>query len=144
MTATTTIRTIADLGIHSLTRDPRTRSLSHSEAAPPGAPRTSSAQPAHTNDIARVTTMSGTLVRTTRAPLIAPSTRPRASTDRTTTTPHSSLWPFIAVAQTTLVRAIIDPIERSIPPPMTTTAWATAASASGSPPMARFWTPLTS
>ena len=31
----------------------------------------------------------------------------------------------------TPVRAIIEPIERSIPPEMTTTAWATAASASG-------------
>ena len=138
------IRTTADLGIHSLTRDPMTRSLSHPEAAPPGAARTSSAKPAHTNDIASVTTMSGTLVRTTRAPLTAPSTRPRASTPTTTTTPNSSLWPFICVAQTTLVSAIIDPMERSIPPPMTTTACATAASASGNPPIARFCTPLTS
>ena len=49
-----------------------TRSLSHSEAPPPGAFSTSSAQPAQTNDIASVTTMSGTRVITTSVPLIAP------------------------------------------------------------------------
>ena len=43
-----------------------TRSLSQSAAPPPGRCRTSSAQPAQTNDIASVTTMSGTRVRTTR------------------------------------------------------------------------------
>ena len=37
----------------------------------------------------------------------------------TTAMPNSSLWPFICVAATTLVRAIIEPIERSIPPLMT-------------------------
>ena len=45
----------------------------------------------------------------------------------------------MSVADTTLVSAIIDPIERSIPPEMTTTAWATAASASGSTEMPRPW-----
>ena len=50
----------------------------------------------------------------------------------TTATANSSLWPFIRDAAMTLVRAIIEPIERSIPPEMTTIAWATAASASGS------------
>ena len=34
-------------------------------------------------------------------------------------------------AAVTLVRAIIEPIDRSMPPEMTTMAWATAAIASG-------------
>ena len=59
----------------------------------------------------------------------------------TTTTPNSSLWPSIWEAATTLVRAIIEPIDRSIPPEMTTMAWATAASASGSTAIARPWMP---
>ncbi len=61
----------------------------------------------------------------------------------TTATPNSSLWPFIAVAATTLVNAIIEPIDRSIPPEMTTIACATAARASGSTEIARPWTPVT-
>ena len=44
-------------------------------------------------------------------------------------------------AAVTLVNAIIEPIERSIPPEITTMAWATAASARGSAPMARPWIP---
>jgi hypothetical protein len=45
-------------------------------------------------------------------------------------------------AATTLVRAIIDPIERSIPPEITTIAWAVAASARGRTAFARAWTPV--
>ena len=90
--------------------------------------------------MASVTTMSGTLVKTTRAPLIKPRVRPRTSTITTTPMPNCSLWPFIMVAHTTLVSAIIDPIERSIPPLMTMTACATAASASGRTDVPRPWT----
>ena len=115
--------------------------ISHVDEPPPGPLSTSSAQPAHTNDMASVTTMSGTRVATTSAPLTAPSRRPRSSTPMTTTTPNSSLWPFIRVAATTLVSAIIEPIERSIPPAITTTACATAAKARGSTEIARPWTP---
>ena len=43
-----------------------------------------------------------------------------------------NLMPFMTVAETTLVSAIIGPTERSMPPEMTTMAWATAASAIGS------------
>ena len=57
--------------------------------------------------------------------------------------PNSSDWPFIRTAATTLVRAIIDPIDRSRPPEMTTIAWATAARASGRTEIARPWMPVT-
>ena len=57
----------------------------------------------------------------------------------TTATPNSSLWPFIRVAETTLVSAIIEPIERSMPPAITTMAWATAARTSGRTDVARPW-----
>jgi hypothetical protein len=43
----------------------------------------------------------------------------------------------------TLVRAIIAPMERSIPPEMTTIACPTAASASGRTEIASPWTPVT-
>ena len=39
----------------------------------------------------------------------------------------------------TLVSAIIEPTDRSMPPEMTTMAWATAANASGRAPIARPW-----
>ncbi len=45
-------------------------------------------------------------------------------------------------AATTLVRAIIDPIERSIPPEITTMAWAVAARARGRTEFARPWIPV--
>ena len=61
----------------------------------------------------------------------------------TTTTPNSSGWPFMRAAEITLVRAIIAPIERSIPPEMTTIACPTAARARGSTEIARPWTPVT-
>src|SRR3954447_23162175 len=86
-TTKTTTRTVtAAFGIHSLPSGPPTRPRSHAAAPPPGADRTSRAQPAHTNDIARVTTMSGTRVRTTRAPFTAPTASPRMSTPTTTAT----------------------------------------------------------
>ena len=56
---------------------------------------------------------------------------------------NSSRWPFISDAATTLVSAIIEPIDRSIPPEITTIAWATAASASGRTEIARPWMPGT-
>ncbi len=122
ISATTRIRTTAPFGIHSLTRDPVTRSLSHLAEAPPGVFSTSNAKPAQTNDIARVTTMSGTRVMTTTPPLMAPRTSPSRSTPRTIATANSSDWPFMSEAETTLVRAITAPIDRSIPPEMTTIA----------------------
>ena len=87
--------------------------------------------------------MSGTRVTTTRLPLMAPRARPRNRTAITTTTPNSSDWPFMSVAETTLVKAINAPTERSMPPEMTTMAWPTAARASGRTEIARPWTPVT-
>ena len=61
----------------------------------------------------------------------------------TIATPVSSLCPRIEAAATTFVRAIMAPMERSIPPDMTTMAWATAASARGAIEMANPWMPVT-
>ena len=47
----------------------------------------------------------------------------------------------MSAAEITLVRAMIEPIERSIPPEMTTIACPTAASARGSTALARPWMP---
>ena len=143
MTATMTSRTTAAFGTHGLTNGPAASPMSHGAAPPPGEFRTRSAKPAQTNDMARVTTMSGTLVMTTRPPLTAPRARPRSSTPTTTTMPNSSLWPCISEAAITLVSAIIEPIDRSMPPEMTTMAWATAASASGSTELPSPWTAAT-
>ena len=131
MIATITTSTIAAFGIHGFPKGPITRFRSHGDAAPPGASRTSRAQPAHTNDMASVTTMSGTRVMTTRAPLVVPITTPRSNTPTTTPTPNASLWPSIRLAAMTLVSAMTEPIDKSSPPAMTTTAWATAANARG-------------
>ena len=61
----------------------------------------------------------------------------------TTATPNCSDCPSIRVAATTLMSAICEPTDRSMPPEMTTIAWATAARASGRTEMARPWTPVT-
>ena len=46
-----------------------------------------------------------------------------------TTSANSSLAPFISTAAVTLVTAIIEATERSMPPPMTTIACAATAKA---------------
>ena len=69
---TATISSTSAFGRKSTPRGPMISSRSHAADPPPGVPRTSSAAPAHTNSIARVTTMSGTREKTTRAPLSAP------------------------------------------------------------------------
>ena len=89
--------------------------------------------------MASVTTMSGTRVMTTSVPLMMPRMMPRTSTPRTTGIANASDWSFIRSAAVTLVRAIIEPIDRSMPPEMTTMACATAANASGMAPTARPW-----
>ena len=111
---------------------PTSSAFSHSAAAPPGALSTSSDVPSQTKSIARVTTISGTRVMTIRAPLIAPRTTPRRRTTGTTTIANSSLAPSIITAAVTLVSAIIEAIDRSMPPAMTIEAWAAAAKAKGS------------
>src|SRR5690606_10256720 len=62
-------------------------------------------------------------------------------TPRTMPMAAVSLRPSIRAAETTLVSAIIEPTERSMPRAMTTTAWATEANASGITEMARPWIP---
>ena len=100
-----------------------------------GVRRTTSAAPAHTNDIASVTTMSGTRVMTTSTPLMMP----RIETQHEHADDHRDRERLGLVlhetAAVTLVSAIIEPIDRSMPPEMTTIAWATAAIASGSAPI---------
>ena len=132
MTPTETSSTTNAFGTHSVNSPPAGSVLSQSAASPLGVLRTSSAAPAHTNDIASVTTMSGTRVMTTRPPLMTPSTTPSARVAATATMPNSSLAPVMSTAAVTFVSAIIEPIDRSMPPAMTTTAWATAAKATGS------------
>src|ERR1035437_8877795 len=111
MRGTTTTGPTAALGIHSLPNDPVTRSISHVAEPPPGVGSTSNAQPAHTKDIARGTTVSGTRVGQTSLPLTAPGATPRRSTPRTPATPNPSDCPFMSPAATTLISAIIEPIE---------------------------------
>ena len=57
----------------------------------------------------------------------------------TTPTANPSPWSCIRTAEVTLVSAMIEPTDRSMPPEMTTIAWATAANAIGRAPIARFW-----
>ena len=106
---------------------PTISALSHSAAPPPGEARISSASPCSTNSIASVTTMSGTRVMTMRKPLNAPRQKPSPSTSGMTTNANSSLAPLISTAAVTLVTAIIEAIERSMPPAITTIACAATA-----------------
>ena len=84
--------------------------------------------------------MSGTRVTTMSDPLIAPRTQAhQEDAEHDDDARTASLWPFIRTADVTLVRAMIEPTDRSIPPEITTIAWATAANAMGRAPIARFW-----
>ncbi len=75
-TATMTSMITVALGIHSLPSGPDDEILEPLRRATAGRRPDESANPAHTNDIASVTTMSGTLVVTTSTPLTAPSDQP--------------------------------------------------------------------
>ena len=57
--------------------------------------------------------------------------------------PTSADWPSIRVAAITPQSAIIEPIERSMPPEITAIACPTVASARGSTAIARPWRPAT-
>ena len=88
--------------------------------------------------------MSGTRVMTTRLPLMAPEQEPEQEDADDDDDPE--LLGLVLHedggddAREGHHRA---PIDRSIPPEMTTIAWATAASASGRTEMARPWMPET-
>jgi hypothetical protein len=86
--------------------------------------------------MASVTTMSGTRLTTTSTPLTVPIATPMASTSSTTSTDPSGLASTSNTAAITFVSAITEPIERSIPPEITTIACPTAANATGSAAMA--------
>ncbi len=104
-------------------------------APPPGVRMITSATPPQTNDIASVTTMSGTPLSTTRPPLIAPITTPTSISPNAISNAVAKLWSSISDAARTLITATITPSDRSIPPEMTITDWAIAANTSGSAPM---------
>ncbi len=108
-----------------------------SRRAPPGVSRTSNATPAQTNSIASVTMMSGTRESDDGVPLMAPMTTPRPRTTATAGTPHSSLAPSMRRAATTLVSAIIEPIDRSTPPVRTATSGRPRRDAQGRTAIAR-------
>src|SRR4051812_36998208 len=78
-----TTSTTAALGRASTTSGPTANAFSQSAEAPPGDGRTSSAKPANTNDVASVTTMSGTFESTIVTPLTAPSRSPMSITTNT-------------------------------------------------------------
>ena len=116
------------------------RSPSHGTESPPGVESTSSAAPAHTNSIERVTTMSGTRLITTSVPFTRPMRMPMMSTTRTIGTESSGALSR-STAEMTFVNAMTDPIDRSIPPEITTIACPAAANATGSEATARASSP---
>ena len=75
--------------------------------------------------------MSGTRVTTTRRPLTSADDEAHEQ-DEHDDEHRSSAALCISTAAMTLVNAMTEPIERSIPPEITTIAWAAAASATGS------------
>ena len=79
--------------------------------------------------MASVTTMSGTRVTTMRMPLSAPSAKPSASTNGNDEQREFFAGAVHQHAAVTLVTAIIDATERSMPPAMTTIVCAATAKA---------------
>ena len=136
--ATTTSSTISARG-HEFARRTTLSPSSRNQPAtlPPGRGRTSSAAPPQTNDIASVTTMSGTRVQTTSSPLTTPEREAHEPGRAARRRPRPRAGPAASArAAVTFVSAIIEPIERSMPPEITMIACAAAASPSGSAPFA--------
>ena len=125
----------APAGIHSEKTTPVPSAWNSAGDPPPGVRMISSATPPHTNDIASVTTMSGTPVSTISPPLIMPMTTPTSMRPTAISSDMAKLSFSISDAASTLITATITPSERSIPPEITITACAIAANASGRPPM---------
>ena len=116
-TATMTMRTTAAFGIHSLPSEPRTRSVSHFAEPPPGR-REDEQRAARPHERHR---QGDHDVRDAGEDDQAAVDRAEheaeqedADRRRRRRTPRD--WPFMRTAATTLARAIIEPIERSIPP----------------------------
>ena len=82
--------------------------------------------------VVSVTMTSGTRDSTIDSPLIAPTTPPVTNTSAARASERSKLAFSIVLAARTLQTAIIEPMERSMPPEITTIDWAAAAKASGS------------
>ena len=110
---------------------PTIRSRGQGAAEPPAAFRINKAAPCQTNNIASVTTISGTRVTTISVPLSAPIAAPRSRTERTT----GADWPTVALsiswAALALHTAIIEVRDRSMPPAITATGMPKVASAKG-------------
>ena len=83
-TATTPTSRRIPFGTHGVIRLPDAISMNASGAPPPGLGRISSATPPQTNDIASVTTMSGTRVRTAITPFKLPARVPPTTTRNAT------------------------------------------------------------
>ena len=98
-----------------------------------------SATPPQMKPVVSVATTSGTREKTTMRPFTAPIAAPARRTATARSRDCSKHAFSIVRAARTLATAIMDPIERSIPPAITTTACAAAAKASGSAPIASDW-----
>ena len=85
--------------------------------------------------------MSGTRLITTSPPFTRPVRMPMRSTARTIGTDSSGALRS-STAEMTFVSAMTDPIERSMPPEITTIAWPAAANATGSEAMAKASRPV--
>jgi hypothetical protein len=96
---------------------------------PPGPSSTIRASPARMKLAARVTTMSGTPETTATVPMMPDRTMATTTTSRATSTTGPRSCSSMRRAAMQLVRTIIAPTDRSIPPEMTITVWAMASRA---------------
>ena len=88
------------------------------------------------NPVVSVATTSGMRDSATTTPLASPCAAPTPSTSNEMSSDCPKLAWCMRLADNTLAMAICDPMDRSMPPEMTTMACAHAASASGSAPSA--------
>jgi hypothetical protein len=89
--------------------------------------------------VVRVATTSGIRETATLSPLRNPAAAPQISTSSDHASDSLKVACCIRLAERTLATAICEPMERSMPPLITTIACAAAASASGSAPSASDW-----
>ena len=128
-----------ELDSHSVMSVPVPRLRNSGGAPPPGLSSIKSATPPQMKPVVSVTMTSGTREIITSSPLTAPIAAPATRIAAASASASPKLALLIVLAASTFATAMTDPIERSIPPEITTMACAAAAQASGNAAIATDW-----
>ena len=129
--ARATTSRISEFDSHSVMNVPVPRLRNSGGAPPPGFSSISNATPPQIKPVVSVTMTSGTRETMTISPFTAPIAAPAIKTAIARNSASPKLAFLIVLAASTFATAMTDPIDRSMPPEMTTTACAAAAKANG-------------